>query len=130
LDPTDLSIPMVATRDIGILAARKLQSRWTGHHNIELEGPCRYSADDVAVILSGRLKRDITATPIPTHLYETSYLSFGCTVAAAAMMAEMHKGFNSGLITFEGNGQQYHSADTLLEDVIFPPHSDGAALQR
>lgn len=118
LDPTDVAIPMVATRDIGSLAAEMLQSDWTGHHNIELEGPCRYSADDVATILSGRLKRDITAFPIPAHLYEATYLSFGYTPAAAAMMAEMHNAFNSGLITFEGNGQQYLSADTLLEDAL------------
>jgi uncharacterized protein YbjT (DUF2867 family) len=118
LDPTDAAIPMIATHDIGVVAAKMLQSEWTGHHNIELEGPCRYSADDVASILSSRFKRDVTAKPIPAHLYEATYRSFGFTPAAATMMAEMHNGFNSGHIRFEGNGQQHFSADTLLEDVL------------
>ena len=41
LQPLDRAIPMVATADIGVTAARLLRERWTGRRIVELRGPAR-----------------------------------------------------------------------------------------
>ena len=38
LQPLDKPVPMVATADIGCLAAELLQETWSGHRVVELEG--------------------------------------------------------------------------------------------
>jgi len=42
-------IPTVATADIARVASQLLQDTWTGIRVIELEGPQRYTADDIAI---------------------------------------------------------------------------------
>jgi uncharacterized protein YbjT (DUF2867 family) len=118
LNPTDMLIPMIATKDIGKLAAELLQQTWTGHRIIELEGPCQYSAADVAAILSGRLNQSIQVKAISADDYEAVYRSFGASPKASALMAEMTNGFNSGHIVFEKNGHEHVTGETLLEDAL------------
>lgn len=118
LNPTDMPIPMIAAKDIGKLAAELLQQSWTGHRTIELEGPCRYSANDVASILSGQLNQSISARAIATGDYQAAYLSFGATQAGAGLMTEMHNGFNNMHIVFEESGCEHVQGDTLLEDAL------------
>src|ERR1700733_8834889 len=43
LQPLDKPVPMVATADIGRVAAELLQETWDGHRVVELEGPRRVS---------------------------------------------------------------------------------------
>jgi len=118
LSPLDKHIPMIATKDIGQLAAELLQQNWTGHRIVELEGPNRYSANDVVNTLTTQLKRDIKAQIIPVHDYQRVYRSFGGSPAAAIMMAEMTIGFNNNHIVFEGNGREQAIGITLLEDAL------------
>ena len=49
--PLDRAIPMIATADIGELAAQLLQERWTGRRIVELTGPA-VSPNDIAAALS------------------------------------------------------------------------------
>ena len=48
LTPLDRKYSMVATRDIGELAAQTLQEEWSGNRFLELEGPEQYSPADAA----------------------------------------------------------------------------------
>jgi NAD(P)H dehydrogenase (quinone) len=116
LNPIDYAIPMIATGDIGRLVATLLQQSWAGHRLIELEGPCRYSAEDVAGILGYLLRRPVEAYPLPEQDYEAAYRSFGASPAGAAMLSEMNRGFNSRLIDFEKKGNERAKGETLLED--------------
>ena len=118
LNPLDLSIPMVSATDIGKLAADLLEENWKGHRILELSGPCSYSANDVAYVLSYRLNRPVRAEAIPAEQYATTYESFGFTSAASQLMAEMNEGFNQKHITFEKTGQEQVAGKTLLEDAI------------
>src|SRR6266404_7980971 len=63
LTPLDQPYPMIATGDIGELAAQILQEAWTGNRCIELEGPARYSQLNVAKTFSRLLNRTVTAKP-------------------------------------------------------------------
>lgn len=118
LNPSDLSIPMVAAKDIGHLAASLLLEKWDGHRILELSGPCSYSASDVAYLLSFGLERPVDAEAISPEAYAKTYESFGFTVKAAELMAEMNNGFNSGHIVFEGAECEQVEGDTFLEDAI------------
>jgi NAD(P)H dehydrogenase (quinone) len=118
LDPTTLTIPMVATKDIGAIAAGLLTENWSGRRIIELEGPCRYSTKDVAFVLSYLAKKNVVAVPIPAEEYRQTYRSLGLTPSAASLMAEMNRGFNAEYIGFEGNGCEHVEGITFLEDAI------------
>ncbi|MVM36091.1 NAD(P)H-binding protein [Spirosoma sp. HMF4905] len=118
LNPTDLLIPMIAVNDIGKLAADLLAQSWTGPRIIELEGPSRYSADNVASILGYHTDRSISAVPIPGTDYEKVYSSFGFTQDASRLMAEMNDGFNRQWIVFEGSNTEHMCGETLLEDML------------
>lgn len=118
LNPTSFAIPMIAAGDIGKLGAELLQQTWDGKRIIELEGPCRYAADDVALILSTYLKLPVTAQPIPEDQYTDTYISFGFTPEAALLMTEMTEGFNREWILFEGAPAEHVYGETLLEDAL------------
>jgi len=48
---------MVATSDVGKVAAEVLQEQWQGHRILELEGPRRVSPNDIAASLARLLNR-------------------------------------------------------------------------
>ena len=48
LQPLDKPVPMVATADIGRVAAELIQEKWRGHRIVELEGPRRVTPNQVA----------------------------------------------------------------------------------
>ena len=52
LQPLDKAMPMVATADVGRVAAELLLQDWTGNRVVELEGPERVSQDGIAAELS------------------------------------------------------------------------------
>jgi NAD(P)H dehydrogenase (quinone) len=118
ISPTSKSIPMIAAKDIGKLAAQLLQEDWAGHRIVELSGPCTYSCDDVAMVLEYLMTAKVSAVPVPENEYQSAYLSFGFTQKAAALMAEMNDGFNNDHIVFEGKGCESVQGETLLEDCL------------
>ena len=59
LQPLDKPVPMVATADIGRVAAELLQERWDGHRVVELEGPHRVAPDEIAATFSNLLGRSV-----------------------------------------------------------------------
>ena len=72
--PARCAIPMIATRDIGRVAAQRLTDQtWTGHYVRELHGPADLSFDEVAGILSevagpeDRLRQVRPAGDAPGH---------------------------------------------------------------
>src|SRR6202167_3325993 len=57
LQPLDKPVPMVATADIGRLAAQLLQETWSGHRIVELEGPSRVTPKQIAATFADLLGR-------------------------------------------------------------------------
>jgi uncharacterized protein YbjT (DUF2867 family) len=77
----DKAIPMVATRDIGIAAARLLTEGGSGKRVIEVAGPREYSPRDVAAALTR-----VVGTPIGVQ--EAPEDAMAPALAAAGMNAE------------------------------------------
>jgi uncharacterized protein YbjT (DUF2867 family) len=118
LAPLDREVPMIATVDIGRTVAEVLQKEWSGQRVIELEGPRRYAANDVAAAFAGVLGRDVKATELPWAEWRDLYLSWELTPRSAIAMAEMLNGFNTGWIAYEkGEAETAHCA-TPLEAVL------------
>jgi NAD(P)H dehydrogenase (quinone) len=118
LDPLDRPFPMVATEDIGRLAAKTLQQDWTGNRYLELEGPRRYSQLDAAETFSRLLNRPVTANRIPREKWAAIFEGLGTAPDRTAPRIEMLDGFNSGWIDFEGTGTEHVRGTRTLEEVF------------
>lgn len=100
LQPLDRAIPMVATADIGALAAKMLQGDWTGRRVIELQGPALVSPNDLAAALAKLLDRRVVAEAAPRSQWEGLFRAQGMNNPEPRM--RMLDGFNQGWIAFEG----------------------------
>jgi uncharacterized protein YbjT (DUF2867 family) len=118
LKPLDRSFPMVATEDIGRLAAKTLQQEWSGNRYLELEGPRRYSPLDAAAAFSRCLGRPVRAVPVPHDRWAASFEKQGMAADRTAPRIEMLDGFNSGWIEFERNGTEPNLGSGTLEEAF------------
>jgi NAD(P)H dehydrogenase (quinone) len=116
--PVDHKIPMVATKDIGELAAKLLVHGWPGQLTVELEGPHTYSMNDVAAVFAKISGSPVKAEVIPPEGRQAFYESAGFTSASAATMVEMAEGFSNGLVDFEGGKADHRRGTTTLEEVF------------
>jgi uncharacterized protein YbjT (DUF2867 family) len=113
LYPLDRKLPMVATKDIGELAARLLGETSTCVRVVELEGPQRTSPNDIAAAFAKALGRDVTARVTPRAEWEAGFIAQGMTNPTPRM--RMLDGFNEGWIDFEGTSLK---GPTGLDEVI------------
>lgn len=116
LQPLDRAVPMVATADIGALAARLLIETWTGSRLVELEGPIRYAPVDLARSFSRAFGRPVVAQAVPHD-------SWGALFAAQGLQnpvprIRMLDGFNEGWIEFERGRAGSRKGTTELQTVI------------
>ncbi len=68
---------MVATTDVGRLAAQLLQQNWIGPRIVELEGPRRVSPKDLAAGLARALGRSVVAAAVPRDRWKPCSASRG-----------------------------------------------------
>ena len=99
LQPLDRPIPMIATADIGRVAAELLQETWSGRRLVELEAQHRVSPDEIAAIFASLLGRPVRAEAVPRDTWETQFRVQGMKNPALRMA--MVDGFNEGWIEFE-----------------------------
>lgn len=116
LQPLDKPVPMVATADIGRLAASLLQQSWQGKRVVELEGPTKVTPNDIAAIFAKLLGHPVTMQPVPHDSWEALFSSQG--MKNPVPRAQMLDGFNEGWIAFEGGGIEHVSGKTPLETVL------------
>jgi uncharacterized protein YbjT (DUF2867 family) len=116
LQPADKLFPMVATKDIGTLAARLIQEDWSGKRVVELEGPRRVSPNDLAGAFAKALGRPVRAEIVPHESWETMFRSQGAKNPNPRI--RMLDGFNEGWIDFSEHGRSAMKGTTALESVI------------
>jgi NAD(P)H dehydrogenase (quinone) len=115
LDPLDLTVPMVATEDVGQIAADVLQREPNGKYVVEVAHLRAYSTNDVARSMTAILGRPVTAVIIPRDERVGVYRSWGLSDGSAHAMSAMIDGFNSGWIAFEGGAVERAYTLTPLE---------------
>ncbi|WP_321796792.1 NmrA family NAD(P)-binding protein [Caballeronia sp. J97] len=116
LQPLDRAIPMIATEDIGELAAKLMLEEWTGARIVELEGQQRTSPNDIAAAFSAVLGKPVRAQAVPRETWETLFVSQGMKHPMPRI--RMLDGFNEGWIDFEGRREDILKGKTPLVDVI------------
>lgn len=105
--PADLVIPMVATKDIGLTAARALLEPPAGKSDIiELSGPRDYSARDIAVVLGKLHGKPVEVDAAPVEVVASVLTGFGLGPNAAALFQEMYDGIAKGLVDYDGKGRR------------------------
>jgi len=100
LQPLDKAMPMVATADVGRVAAELLLQEWAGKRVVELEGPERVSQQRIAAELAKALHRPVRAEAVPRESWEAIFRAEGMRDPIPRI--RMLDGFNQGWIKFEG----------------------------
>jgi uncharacterized protein YbjT (DUF2867 family) len=116
LQPADKLFPMVATQDVGRLAAALLREDWMGRRAVELEGPARVSPNDLARAFAMALERPVRVETVPRESWEQIFRSQG--VQNPLPRIRMLDGFNEGWIEFRDHGRAAMKGTTTLESVI------------
>lgn len=114
----DLSIPMIATQDIGTTAAKALLEGGRGHSVIELSGPREYSQHDVADALARITKKSVSVQQGPEEAMLGALTGAGVPPTWAALYQEMTHGLNIGHIKFQGANTRVVRGTTPLEAVL------------
>jgi uncharacterized protein YbjT (DUF2867 family) len=116
LQPLDKAVPMVATADVGRVAAALLQETWSGVRIVELEGPRWVSPNDIADAFAQILGHPVRAEIVARDTWETLFRSQGMKEPMPRM--RMVDGFNEGWIAFEGKQADIIKGDVELETVL------------
>jgi NAD(P)H dehydrogenase (quinone) len=116
LQPLDKPKPMVATADVGRVAAALLQETWSGHRVVELEGPQRVTPNEIAATFSGLLGRPVKMEVVPRDTWESLFLSQGMKNPTPRI--RMLDGFNEGWIEFENGVASSRKGKVALESVL------------
>lgn len=116
LQPADKKFPMIATKDIGILAAELIQQDWTGKRVVELEAAQRVSPDDLAQAFAVALNRTVKVEIVNRATWEELFRSQGMKNPTPRI--RMLDGFNESWIEFKDSGRLAEKGNTSLQQVV------------
>ncbi len=113
----DKAIPSVATRDIGIAAARLLAEGGSGKRVVELAGPREYSPRDVAAAVARAVGKPIAVQEAPEAAMEPALAAAGMNAEWARLFKELIHGLNTGTVVWEG-GHPLWRGETDIQTVL------------
>ena len=116
LQPLDKPVPMVATADIGRVAAGLLREGWSDRRVVELEGPQRVTPNEIAAVFTRLIGRPVRMEAVPRESWEDLFRSQGMKNPIPRI--RMLDGFNEGWIDFEGGEAGSQKGSVALESVL------------
>ncbi|WP_285410560.1 NmrA family NAD(P)-binding protein [Variovorax sp. efr-133-TYG-130] len=116
LQPLERAVPMVATADVGRVAAELLTQPGEPPRIVELEGPQRLSQHDIAAALSAVLGRAVQAQAVPRETWGAVFLAQGMRDPVPRI--QMLDGFNEGWISFAGGDADVRKGTVGVADVL------------
>jgi len=111
----DYPIPMIATRDIGALAAESLLAPAGKSEVVDLHGPA-YSTRQIVEKLGAALGKTLQIVDIPEAGWVQAIMQSGMPQSIAEAFAEMYGAFNKGLATPKGD--RMVQGKTPIDDFI------------
>lgn len=113
--PKDAAMPMIATKDIGEVAAGLLLEGppAPGKPRVVELGSAPASASDVAAALSKLLGKPVAAYEAPVASMAATLTGYGMPADVAALYQEMTEGAIKGLVKFEGGHRRAWGQVTL-----------------
>jgi uncharacterized protein YbjT (DUF2867 family) len=129
----DLSIPMIATRDVGAYAAeRLLKLDFSGKQTQELLGERDLNMTEVAAVISrGISKSDLRYAQFSYEQVEQTLVQMGLSAKTAACLIEMFQGFNNGIVAGLEPRSTANTTPTSIEtfvEEVFAPAYQGIAV--
>jgi uncharacterized protein YbjT (DUF2867 family) len=128
-----LKIPMIATRDIGDYAARRLLNLdFSGKQTPELLGERDLSMNDAtAIIARGIGKPDLRYVQFPYEEVQQVFMQMGVPAKTAGQFIEMYKAMNEGVAAAQEPRSPENTTPTSFEkfvqDVFVPAYHGKAA---
>ncbi|ARO33248.1 NmrA-like family protein (plasmid) [Rhizobium sp. NXC14] len=116
--PADLKLPMVAPEDLGKVAARLLHEPIDRIGIYPVEGPERYSPNDVAAAFAAAIGRTVRVEVIPRETWEDAYRNLGFSDAAAHSYARMTARTVDGPEYPEGSIRGSISLQTYIDGLV------------
>lgn len=116
--PADLPLPMIAAKDIGHFAAERLRARdFNGIQTQELLGPRDYTPKETASILGKPIGRpNLGYMQVPFLMLEPALVQLGIPKSSAALLIEMWKAINAGLVKPQELRSPRNTTPTTLEE--------------
>jgi uncharacterized protein YbjT (DUF2867 family) len=111
----DTTMPMIATRDIGMLAAEQLLATPKKSEVIDLQGPA-YSQRQVAEKLGSAIGKKLKIVDVPQTGWLDAMMKGGMPKPFAESYAEMYTAFGSGKV--RPNGDRLVQGKTTLDEVV------------
>lgn len=102
--PLSKKFPTVSAPDVGIAAADLLLDGGRGSHHVEvihIEGPKRYTAEDIASACRIFTGEEITARELPRTEWVSTLMKGGTSQGTAQLVADLYDTHNAGLIDVE-----------------------------
>jgi NAD(P)H dehydrogenase (quinone) len=116
LQPLDKPVPMIATADIGRVAAELIQQDWHGCRVVELEALHRTTPNDVAATFAKILGHPVRIEAVPRETWGSLFKSQGMRDPIPRI--QMLDGFNEGWIEFERGESGSMKGIVTLEAVL------------
>lgn len=113
--PADAPMPMIATRDIGELAAKCLLEPAPASEAVDLVGPI-YSTRQIAEKLGAALGKELKVVEIPPEGWHDAMKQAGMPEHVIGVYMEMYAGFGSGAI--QPRGDRLVKGSIPVDDVI------------
>jgi uncharacterized protein YbjT (DUF2867 family) len=114
----DLSLPMIATKDIAAVAARlilALDFKGTSVH--DLQGPREYTMSEVTKVLGAAIgKPDLKYVQFTYAAAEKAMVGLGMSPDLASLFMEMNKGLNDGIMKPTQARSKETTTPTTLEE--------------
>lgn len=112
------AFPMIATRDIGEVAAQALLSPPAESQFIELAGPKDYSFTDAAAAFCQALGKPVSAVAIPPEGIVAALTQAGVGEEMAGLTREMAVGMDAGRVSFAGGAARAMRGKVPLAAVV------------
>ena len=116
LQPLDRRVPMIATDDVGRMAAALLQENWEGRRVVELEGAQRVSPNTLADAFAKALTQPVRAQAVPRDRWESIFRAQGMKNPNPRM--QMIDGFNAGWIDFPNLGANARKGSIGIDQAV------------
>jgi uncharacterized protein YbjT (DUF2867 family) len=113
----DKAIPLVATRDVGVAAARVLAEGGSDKRIIELAGPREYSPREVAAAVGRIVGKPIEVQQAPEEAMAPALMGAGMNAEWARLFQELTRGLNANIAVWEG-GHPLWRGETELQTVL------------
>ena len=116
LQPVNKPFPMIATADVGRVAAELIQKDWHGCRIVELEAAHRITPNEVAATFARILGHPVRVEIVPRETWGSLFKSQGMKNPMPRI--QMLDGFNEGWIQFERGQSGSIKGNVTLETVL------------